>query len=209
MDLDEISQVTIINCIIRYYLLNDAYDQARNFISKTKYFENVSTNEDARYFFYLGTINSVQMNYTEAFINLTNSLRKAPEKCAADFKSNVQKLLIIVELLMGEVPDISKVITTSNNLRALKPYFELIKSVKQGNLNEFKNTLHKYESLFIKDKFYNLIQRLRHVVIKIGLRRINISYSRISLKDITEKLNLESEKDCEYIVAKVLFIIYY
>ena len=201
--------MTIINCIIRYYLLNDAYDQARNFISKTKYFENVSTNEDARYFFYLGTINSVQMNYTEAFINLTNSLRKAPEKCAADFKSNVQKLLIIVELLMGEVPDISKVITTSNNLRALKPYFELIKSVKQGNLNEFKNTLHKYESLFIKDKFYNLIQRLRHVVIKIGLRRINISYSRISLKDITEKLNLESEKDCEYIVAKVLFIIYY
>jgi 26S proteasome regulatory subunit N3 len=209
LDLDEISQVTIINCIIRYYLLNDAYDQARNFISKTKYFENVSTNEDARYFFYLGTINSVQMNYTEAYINLTNSLRKAPEKCAADFKSNVQKLLIIVELLMGEVPDISKVITTSNNLRALKPYFELIKSVKQGNLNEFKNTLHKYESLFIKDKFYNLIQRLRHVVIKIGLRRINISYSRISLKDITEKLNLESEKDCEYIVANVLFIIYY
>ena len=141
------------------------------------------------------------MNYTEAFINLTNSLRKAHEKCAADFKSNVQKLLIIVDILMGEVSDICKVITTSNNLRALKPYFELIKSVKQGNLNEFKNTLHKYESLFIKDKFYNLIQRLRHVVIKIGLRRINISYSRISLKDITEKLNLESEKDCEYIVA--------
>ena len=197
--------MTLINCIIRYYLQNDAYDQARNFISKTKYYENVSTNEDARYFFYLGTINSVQMNYTEAFINLTNSLRKAPEKCAADFKSNVQKLLIIVELLMGEVPDISKVITTANNLKALKPYFELIKSVKQGNLNDFKITLNKYEILFIKDKFYNLIQRLRHVVIKIGLRRINISYSRISLKDITEKLNLESEKDCEYIVAKVFF----
>jgi len=203
LDLDEITQVTIINCIIRYYLLNDAYDQARNFISKTKYYENVSTNEDARYFFYLGTINSVQMNYTEAFINLTNSMRKAPEKCASDFKSNVQKLLIIVELLMGEVPDISKIITTAQNLKSLKPYFDLIKSVKQGNLNEFKTTLQKYEASFIKDKFYNLIQRLRHVVIKIGLRRINISYSRISLKDITEKLNLESEKDCEYIVAKV------
>jgi 26S proteasome regulatory subunit N3 len=204
LDLDEVTQVTLINCIIRYYLLNVAYEQARNFISKTKYHENVSTNEDARYYFYLGTINAVQMNYSEAFVNLTNSLRKAPEKCAADFKSNVQKLLIIVELLMGEVPDIAKVITTAQNLKALKPYFDLIKSVKQGNLNDFKITLYKYEASFIKDKFYNLIQRLRHVVIKIGLRRINISYSRISLKDITEKLNLESEKDCEYIVAKVL-----
>ena len=207
LDLDEITQVTIINCIIRYYLLNDAYDQARNFISKTKFYENVSTNEDARYFFYLGTINSIQMNYTEAFINLTNSLRKAPEKCGEDFKSAVQKLLIIVELLMGEVPDISKVLTTAHNLKSLKPYFDLIKSVKQGNLTDFKNTLNKYEQNFIKDKFYNLIQRLRHVVIKIGLRKINISYSRISLKDITEKLNLESEKDCEYIVAKVNYLV--
>jgi len=201
---DEISQVTLINCIIRYYLLNDSYEQARNFLSKTKYYENVNINEDARYFFYLGTINAIQMNYSEAYVNLTNSIRKSPEKSGDDFKSMVQRLMIIVEVLMGEVPDISKILANEYQLRLLKPYFELIKSVKKGNLKEFALTINKYEKTFLKDKLYNLIHRLRHVVIKIGLRKINLSYSKISLKDITEKLNLESEKDTEYIIAKAI-----
>lgn len=34
---------------------------------------------------------------------------------------------------------------------------------------------------------------------------ISLSYSRISLRDICLKLHLDSEKDAEYIVAKVCF----
>jgi 26S proteasome regulatory subunit N3 len=208
LDFDELTQVTLINCIIRYYLLNNAVDQARNFLSKTKYHENVSTYEDSRYLFYLGRINALQMNYSEAFKHLTNSIRKAPEKCANGFKTIVQKLLIIVELLMGEVPDISTLFNNTNtDVRQLKSYLELIKAVKQGNLDEFKAVLQTYELSFVKDGNYTLIQRLRHVVIKIGLRKINLSYSRISLKDITEKLKLESEKETEYIIAKVKFVL--
>jgi 26S proteasome regulatory subunit N3 len=204
LDFDELTQITLINCIIRYYLLNSAVDQARNFLSKTKYHENISTYEDSRYLFYLGRINALQMNYSEAFKHLTNSIRKAPEKTANGFKTIVQKLLIIVELLMGEVPDINTLFNNTNtDVRQLKSYLELIKAVKQGNLDDFKAVLGKYESVFIKDGNYTLIQRLRHVVIKIGLRKINLSYSRISLKDITEKLKLESEKETEYIIAKV------
>lgn len=45
--------------------------------------------------------------------------------------------------------------------------------------------------------------RLRHNVIKTGVRMISLSYSRISLKDICLKLQLDSEEDAEYIVAKV------
>jgi len=44
---------------------------------------------------------------------------------------------------------------------------------------------------------------MRNNVIKTGLRRINTSYSRISLEDICKKLNLESVEDAEFIVAKV------
>lgn len=203
LDMDEITQVTLINCIVRFYLLNDAVEQARNFLSKTKFHENVSTNEDARYHFYLGRINAIQMNYSQAFFHLTNSMRKAPEKCGQGFKTIVQKLLIIVELLMGEVPDM-KTFTHIKCLGSLKPYLELIKAVRQGNLDTFKSVLVTYEKNFIKDGNYTLIQRLRHVVIKIGLRKINLSYSRISLKDITEKLKLESEKETEYIIAKAI-----
>jgi 26S proteasome regulatory subunit N3 len=41
-------------------------------------------------------------------------------------------------------------------------------------------------------------------VIKAGITRISISYSRISLKDICLKLQLDSEQDAEYIVAKAI-----
>ena len=49
IDMDYISQVTLINCIIRYYLNNKNVEMARSFISKTKYIENISSYEDARY----------------------------------------------------------------------------------------------------------------------------------------------------------------
>jgi len=108
---------------------------------------------------------------------------------------------------MGEIPDMTKY---SEILREIKPYFELTKAVKQGNLGDFSKVLTEYEKIFIHDKNYNLVQRLRHVVIKVGLRKINISYNRISLTDITQKLHLESELETEYIIAKVKsFMIYY
>jgi 26S proteasome regulatory subunit N3 len=42
-----------------------------------------------------------------------------------------------------------------------------------------------------------LVQRLKHTVIKFGLKKINISYSRIHLKDIMSKLGLESVEETE------------
>ena len=53
------------------------------------------------------------------------------------------------------------------------------------------------------ERTYTLIVRLRHNVIKTGIRMISLSYSRISLEDIAEKLKLDSAIDAEYIVAKV------
>ena len=41
-------------------------------------------------------------------------------------------------------------------------------------------------------------------MIKTGIKMISLSYSRISLSDIAEKLSLESTQDAEYIVAKAI-----
>ena len=41
---------------------------------------------------------------------------------------------------------------------------------------------------FAADKTANLVARLRHNVIRAGLRRINLAYSRISLQDVAAKL---------------------
>ena len=50
----------------------------------------------------------------------------------------------------------------------------------------------------------SLIHRLQHTVIKFGLKKINISYSRISIADIQQKLSLESTEETEQIVAKAI-----
>lgn len=45
-----------------------------------------------------------------------------------------------------------------------------------------------HHGTFTADKTANLVARLRHNVIRAGLRRINLAYSRISLQDVAAKL---------------------
>lgn len=62
----------------------------------------------------------------------------------------------------------------------------------------------EHASVFKADKTANLVIRLRHNVIRTGLRRINLAYSRISLADVAQKLGLGSAEDTECIVAKAI-----
>ena len=206
IEMDFISQVTLINCIIRYYLNNRNVEMARSFISKTKYTENISSYEDARYLFYIGKIEAIQMNYSDSYTHLSSSFRKAPEKTAQGFKNLVNKYLILVQLLMGEIPDMKSLMKSNRvvDYEEFKPYLLMLKIVRQGNLEEFKKGIKTYESCYKKDGTLNLVQRIRQVVIKAWLRKINLSYSRISIKDITEKLKLENEKETEYIITKAI-----
>ena len=57
--------------------------------------------------------------------------------------------------------------------------------------------------------FISIMFRLRHNVIKTGIRMICLSYSRISLKDIAAKLCLDSADDAEFIVGKVAFYVFF
>ena len=52
-----------------------------------------------------------------------------------------------------------------------------------------------HSAQFLADGTHNLITRLHHNVIRTGLRRINLAYSRISLADIAAKLHLASADD--------------
>lgn len=64
-------------------------------------------------------------------------------------------------------------------------------------MDTFKQITTKYEKIFMADKNYNLIQRLKHTVLKFGLKKLNISYSKISMMDIQKKLGLESTEETE------------
>lgn len=68
----------------------------------------------------------------------------------------------------------------------------------------FQKALTTHDALFTADDNHFLVLRLRHFVIKTALRTITLAYSRISIRDICVKLNLESEEETEYIVAKAI-----
>lgn len=81
-------------------------------------------------------------------------------------------------------------------------YLAITQAVRVGDLSLFADALEKHSENFIRDNTYTLILRLRHNVIRTGLRMISLAYSRIPLRDICAKLRLDSEEDAEYIVAK-------
>lgn len=79
----------------------------------------------------------------------------------------------------------------------------IVAAVRNGDLIQFNQVLEKHMQKFQCDHTYTLIIRLRHNVIKTGIRYISLSYSCISLRDIADKLGLDDTLDAEYIVAKV------
>jgi 26S proteasome regulatory subunit N3 len=198
------TQSTVIVLLLRNYLATSHITQADLLISHTKFPENASNNQVARYLYYLGRIRAIQLRYTEAHEHLTAATRKAPSSpSAAGFSQTATKLLLVVELLMGDIPDRATFRMASLE-RALAPYLLLVQAVRVGNLEDFELAIKQHSDTFRRDSTYTLILRLRQNVIRTGIRMMSLSYSRISLRDICIRLHLGSEESAEYIVAKAI-----
>ena len=196
-------QAVLINCLLRLYLNYSLFDQASKLVSKCTFPELASINEWSRHLYYLGRIKAIQLDYSAAHKNLIQALRKAPQATAVGFKQTVHKLAVTVELLLGDIPDRS-LFRDPILRRPLAPYFQLTQAVRTGNLARFNEVLENFGSKFAQDQTYTLIIRLRHNVIKTGIRMVNLSYSRISLADIATNLMLDSPEDAEYIISKAI-----
>ncbi|KAK7409898.1 hypothetical protein VNO78_00282 [Psophocarpus tetragonolobus] len=202
---DELGQETLLNLLLRNYLHYNLYDQAEKLRSKAPRFEAHSNQQFCRYLFYLGKIRTIQLEYTDAKESLLQAARKAPV-AARGFRIQCNKWAVIVRLLLGEIPE-RTVFMQKGMEKALRPYFELTNAVRIGDLELFRNIADKFATTFNADRTHNLIVRLRHNVIRTGLRNISISYSRISLADVAKKLRLNSANpvaDAESIVAKAI-----
>ncbi|XP_076038508.1 regulatory particle non-ATPase 3 [Oratosquilla oratoria] len=200
---DQEGQAVLINCLLRNYLHYSLYDQAQKLIGKLEFPTQANNNELARYHYYMGRIKGVQLGYSEAYQHLIQALRKAPQQTAIGFRQSVQKLAVVVKLLLGDIPD-RKVFREAIMRKPLTPYFQLTQAVRLGNLQHFNDVLKEYKTKFQEDHTFMLILRLRHNVIKTGLRSIALSYSRVHLADVAKKLMLGSREDAEFIVAKAI-----
>jgi len=201
--LDEYGQATLINLILRNFIENNLINQAVKFAFKAHFPESVSNNQQVRNLYYMGQLSAIQLDYSLAFQKLTQAIRKTPSHTGLGFRIAVYKLASIVQLLMGETPERSW-FSQADLALPLQPYFELVKAVRNGSLSEYDRVREAHGKVFEADKLSTLIVRLRNSVIRTGLRRINMSYSKISFKDIAKRLALDSPESAELACAKAI-----
>jgi 26S proteasome regulatory subunit N3 len=200
---DDFGQAVTLNLLLRVLTNAREYDQASKLLENAAFPDVVSNNQLVRYLYYSGKIAAVQLDYTDASRSLTQALRKAPTGTALGFRQAAQKLLVVVQLLMGEIPERS-VFRQEGFEHALLPYFHVVAAVRVGDMGAFERALAEHEATFRLDDTWLLLGRVRMTVIKAGLRRVVTSYSRISFQDIADKLHLDSAQDAEFLAAKAV-----
>ena len=53
----------------------------------------------------MGRIQAIHLEYSDSYSRLTQALRKVPQEYGLGFQLEIQKLAVIVQLLMGDVPE--------------------------------------------------------------------------------------------------------
>ncbi|KAL9187377.1 hypothetical protein ACHAXT_001480 [Thalassiosira profunda] len=194
----------VLNTLLRDLLEGDQVEQAQKLLSNAAFpKEAASNNQLVRYLYYSGRIQALRLEYTQAYSNLSQALRKAPTNTGLGFRIAAQRLMVVVQLLMGEVPDRS--VFFAEGMRAeLTPYLEIAQAVRRGDLAVFRATVAGHAERLRCDGTHTLISRLAHSVVKAGLRRLKASYSRISLADVATRLGLPSPTSAEFVVAKAV-----
>lgn len=200
---DDMGVAVLLNLLLRNYLHYNLIEQAQTLSLRTSFPENASNNQFCRYLYYMGRIQTIQLEYGDAYQRLMMALRKSPQESAKGFTIVVQKLAIIVQLLMGESPE--RAVFNQPEFRgALGPYLALTHAVRNGDLQQFQTVMNIHRAAFQADKNLSLVQRLGHNVVKTGLRKLSIAYSHISLADVATKLRLPSVAAAEHICAKAI-----
>ncbi|KAL7566518.1 hypothetical protein ACA910_006428 [Epithemia clementina (nom. ined.)] len=134
------TSATLLNCMLQELLQHSQVEQAQKLLSNSSFpslMDGTSggttsstggggssynnNNQLCRYLYYSGRIQALRLDYTNAYANLTQSLRKAPTNTALGFRIAVQRLLIVVQLLMGEIPERHVFYFTKTITTAVKP----------------------------------------------------------------------------------------
>lgn len=166
-----------------------------------------------------GRIKAIQLEYSEARRTLTNALRKAPQHTAVGFKQTVSvrlrlrsplsfccccceswlcvhqvhKLLIVVELLLGEIPDRLQFRQPSLK-RSLMPYFLLTQGNSLQPLSSCLTPASK-DCVMIDMKHLNRIYNLNHHMTFIVLMKSVVcpSYRRLRGRSALDVVQERSE----------------
>lgn len=124
---DDDTLAAVINLLLRNYLHYNLYSQADKLVAKVPFPETAGNSQLARYLYYVGRIRAVQLSYTEAHGHLQQAIRRAPAPSTAPgFYQAAHKIFVVVELLMGDIPERS-LFRHPVLKKALYGYFEIVK----------------------------------------------------------------------------------
>lgn len=199
-------QAVTFNLVLRQLILANQVSEAEKFASKARFpLDQVGNNSQIRYLYYMGRIQALQLEYSASLASLLHAIRKLPANSQAfrGLKLRLYTLATVVTLLTGELPERAW-FSQGDFQDQLLPYFDLVKAVREGNLQTFQTVQVAHEARFKQDQVWTLIQRLHSSVIKTGLKRIGVSYSRISFQDVAHKLELGESGEALYLCVKAI-----
>jgi 26S proteasome regulatory subunit N3 len=156
----------------------------------------VSAPQHVRYLVLRARVAALEGHYAEALASLAQALRKAS---LPRVRRAIETLQVVVTLLAGDLPERAALAHP-----ALAPYLATTRAVRDGDLAAFGRVLETHKAALARDGTRSLLARLRHNVIKAGLRRITQCYSRIALADVAARLGLATAEDAEFLCAKAI-----
>lgn len=201
---DTEAYAALLTALLRMLIMGGRVEEADKLVSRSTFPETCSGANQARYHYYVASIRAIQADYATAKASLTQALRKAPHGTrAAGFLQAVNKLAVVVQLLLGELPD-RTLFHQPILSRALQPYLLLCQAVRLGDLVRFQQIVSEGKARFTSDRTLILIERLHQNVLRAGLRRLSVAYSRIPLVDVQHKLCLPSVEDAAFVLLKAI-----
>ncbi|ETO33836.1 proteasome regulatory component [Reticulomyxa filosa] len=158
---NEPAQSVLINLVLQNYMMDGMTSLARKFVEKAIFPESSDSQQFARFHYYRGRIDTVEVHYPQALFHIQQALRRAPQNGAIAFQLNATKWLIVVHLLMGDIPD-RAVFTSLKRQQCqqqLEPYLKITEAVRTGDLKKFSHTLQNHDAIFKKDGLFMILQR--------------------------------------------------
>jgi 26S proteasome regulatory subunit N3 len=191
-----------LTALLRSFVLDRRFEAADKLAAKQPFPRaRMGSASYARYLYYVGYIKAVQLDYSTSLNALQSALRRAPE--SSGFAMHVTRLLVLVTLLMGDVPE-KRLFRPFLRRSDTQRYVDLVRTVRSGDVSAFTTVVETHTAAFAKDGLATMVVRLRHNVIKVGLRGVAAAYGRIGFSDIGKRVGLGQGEDVEGIVAKAI-----
>ncbi|KAL0222206.1 hypothetical protein RCL1_002060 [Eukaryota sp. TZLM3-RCL] len=188
---DLFGKAVVINSLCFYLVKDKKFTELEHFLARCGFPIGLYPAQDARFHYYSALVAAIKLDYSEALSRVGFALRKTSSN-AQIFRSIIHKLSIVLELVIGSTPRRS-LFSDENFKSKLFPYYHLVKAVRGGSIEKFNSIVDSYRYQFEADGLLTLIDRLQSSVVRLGLRNILLSYSKISIVEVSKILGLSSE----------------